>query len=140
MIPGIGTNKLTLTVDGVERYAECSTVVITSKESDADFVSFKSASEGGSREYGCKIVAVQAAEAATLWDLVWSASGTEVPILVRPYGNASPSAAQPHFAGVVTVSEPDGDYLGGSADRSTSARMTFSVEWVFTEKPTRLVA
>jgi hypothetical protein len=55
--------------------------------------------------------------------------------VVRPYGNTVPTVAEPHFTGTVTISEPDGDYLGGDADPSTSARFVTEVEWIFTAKP-----
>jgi hypothetical protein len=136
----IGTRKLTLTIDGDEMAAEVSTAVITSKEAKSDFISFANAAAGGSREYGLKLKFIQNAATASLWDQVWSAAGTDIPVLVRPYGNAAASATEPHFSGVVTISEPDGDFLGGDADPSTSARFVTECEWVFLAKPTRVVA
>jgi hypothetical protein len=139
-VSALGTRKLTLTIDGDEVAPEVATAVITAKESDADFVSFASAAAGGSREYGLKLVFVQDPAASSLWDKVFSATGTDVPVLIRPTGAAVASPADPHFSGTVTIKEPEGDLLGGDADASTSARFTTEVEWVFTAKPTRVVA
>lgn len=133
----IGTRKLTISIDGDEVAPEVSKAVITSAESDSDFVSFADAASGGGRTYKLGLAFVQDAEAASLWDQVWSHAGEDVDVIVRPYGNAVPSATQPHFTGTVTISEPDGDLLGGEADPSTSARFTVEVEWVFTAKPAR---
>jgi hypothetical protein len=47
-----------------------------------------------------------------------------------------PTTTYPKFSGTVTITEPDGDLVGGDADQSTTARFTTDVEWVFTAKPT----
>jgi hypothetical protein len=139
-VSALGTRKLTLTIDGDEVAPEVSTAVITAKDASSDFVSFAAAAAGGSREYGLKLTMVQDPAAGSLWDQVWAHAGDDVAVVVRPHGNATPSASEPHFTGTVTISEPDGDLLGGEADASTSARFTTEVEWVFTSKPTRVVA
>lgn len=136
----IGTRKLTLTIDGDEVAPEVSKAVITSEETDSDFVSFADAAAGGGRTYKLALTFVQDAEADSLWDKVWTATGTDIPVVVRPYGNAVPTPAEPHFTGDVTVTEPDGDMLGGEADASTSARFVTEVEWTFTDKPERITA
>lgn len=134
----IGTRKLTLSIDGDDVTAEVSTATIATKESESDFVSFADAAAGGSREYSLKLTFVQDAASASLWDQVWSHAGDDIPVIVRPYGNSAASAGEPHFTGTVTITEPDGDLLGGDADPSTSARFVTEVEWVFTAKPTRV--
>jgi hypothetical protein len=136
----IGTRKLTLTIDGDEVSAEVSSATITSKEAKSDFVSFADAAAGGSREYGLKLTFIQDATTASLWNQVWSAAGSDVVAVVRPYGNMAASATEPHFRGTVTITEPDGDFLGGDADPSSSARFVTEVEWVFTGKPVKVIA
>lgn len=136
----IGTRLLTLTVDATEYAAQVSTCVIKSGETDSDFVSFADAAAGGGREYILALSFVQDAATTSLWDQVWSHAGEEVPYLVRPYGNATASAGQPHFSGTAIVSEPDGDLLGGEADASPSNRFVTEVEWKLTGKPVKVVA
>ena len=136
----IGTRKLTLTIDGDEVAPEVSRAIVTSEETDSDFVSFADAAAGGGRTYKLALTFVQDAEAASLWDKVWTQAGTDVPVLVRPYGNALATPTEPHFTGDVTITEPDGDLLGGEADASTTARFVVEVEWTFTAKPTRITA
>ncbi|HLL68812.1 MAG TPA: hypothetical protein VK453_24325 [Micromonosporaceae bacterium] len=136
----LGTRKLTATIDGDEVAPEVSSLTINSEESDSDFISFEAAASGGGRTYKLAMTMVQDPVAASLWDKIWSAAGTDIPVVVRPYGNALPTATQPHFTGTVTITEPDGALLGGDADPSTSARFTTEVEWTFTAKPTRVVA
>jgi hypothetical protein len=136
----IGTRKLTLTIDGDDVTPEVSSVTIASAESKSDFVSFADAATGGSRQYSLKVKMTQDAAAGSLWDQAWSHAGDDIDVVVRPYGNAVASVSEPHFTGTVTVTEPDGDLLGGDADASTSARFIIEVEWVFIAKPTRVTA
>jgi len=137
----LGTNKLTITIDGVERACEVSVAEITSAETESDFVAFCDAAAGGGRDWGLHIVATQdPGDPDSLFNLTWDLAGTEVDVLVRPYGNAVASATQPHFSGTVTVQYPDGVVLGGEADASTSARFTMDMEWPFTAKPERITA
>lgn len=136
----LGTRKLTLSVDGTEMAMEVSKAVIGSGESDSDFVSFAMAAMGGGRDYTLDLTFVQDAATGSLWDQVWSHAGEDIPVVVRPYGNVTPTAGQPHFTGDVTITEPDGDLLGGEADASNSARFVTEVTWAFVEKPLRVTA
>jgi hypothetical protein len=136
---GIGTRLLTLTIDGDEVTAEVSKAVITSNDAGSDFTTFADAAAGGAREYRLEFTAVQDAVAGSLWDKVWTATGSDVPFILAPYGG-TPSTSAPAFEGNVTITEPDGDFIGGEADSSTSARQTFSVAWVCDARPTRVTA
>jgi len=105
------------------------------------FVSFADAAAGGGRDWKLLLTAVQdPGNVDSVWSLVWDTPGAEVPVIVRPYGNATASATQPHYSGTCVVSLPDGDMLGGEADRSTSARWTVELEWAFTAKPTKVTS
>lgn len=136
----LGTRKLTVSIDAVEHAPDVSAVAINSAETDSDFVSFADAAAGGGRTYTLAITMTQDPAANSLWDQIWSHAGEEVAVIVRPYGNVTPSADQPHFTGTVVVQEPDGTLLGGEADPSTTARFTTEVEWPFTAKPLRVTA
>lgn len=136
----LGTRKLKIDVGGEERSAEVSKAVITTGASDSDFTSFADAAAGGARDYGLNIIAVQDAEAGSLWDEVWLNSGDTIPVTVMPYGNEVPSATQPHYDCLAVISEPDGDFLGGEANASNSARFTFEVTWALEGKPVKVVA
>lgn len=135
----LGTRLLTLSVGGTDYTAQVSNCRITSAAADSDFTSFADAANGGAREYKLAFTAVQDVAAGTLWDKLWTAAGTTVPVIVKPAGGAtSPSVAQPHFTGSVVVTEPDGDLLGGEANASATSRFTFECEWAFTAKPVRV--
>lgn len=134
----LGTRLLKITVGAQDYTAQVSRAVITSGESDADFVTFADAASGGAREYRLEFTAVQDAATGTLWDKVFTAAGTSVACVLMPYGNAAASVTQPHFSFNATVTEPDGDFIGGEANASTSARFTFECSWVLDAKPTKV--
>lgn len=134
-MPALGTRLLKLEVEGVDYSSQVSSVRILTGESDADFVSFADAAAGGAREYRLAITMLQNTDTTSLWYMIWSLAGTEADVVVRPNGGTTPSTTAPQFLGTVIITEPDGDLLGGDADRSASARFTTEVEWVFTAKP-----
>lgn len=137
---GIGTRKLTIEVDGVDYSGSVSNAVVRSAESDADFVTFASASQGGARSYVIAISTVQDAAAGSLWSMIMESAGDEVEIVIAPYGNSTPSPAEPHYTMTAIVSEPDGDLLGGAADRSATARFVTECEWSLLAKPLKVTA
>lgn len=141
----IGTRKLVFRAGStpVDYSAAVSKVVVLAGESEADFTSFADAATGGAREYKLSLTLVQDTAAASLWYLIWSAPGTDVPVEVWPYGrpgSGTPTTAQPKLSGTVTITEPDGELLGGEADKSTTAVMLTEVEWTFLAKPTLATA
>ncbi len=136
----LGTRSLVLTIGGTDYTAQCSRVEITTAEADSAFVSYADASNGGAREYTLEFTAYQDFAAATgLWDKIWTAAGTTVAFIAKPYGNATATAAQPHFSGNAIITEADGVLIGGSADTNATAKQTFDGAWVCTAKPTRVV-
>src|SRR5690348_12278945 len=109
----LGTRLLKLEIDGDEVTAQISKSAITSGKKDSDFISFAEAAAGGGRIYKLNFIAVQDPEAGSLWDQVWANAGSTVAGTLMPYGNAAPSATQPHYTFNAVISEPDGDLLGG---------------------------
>lgn len=135
-----GTRKLTISIDGTEYAAEVSEARVASRPSENDNPTFAETAAGGQREYYAALTLLQDHAATSVWRKVWEEAGTEVPVIVRPYGNAVATVAQPHYSGTVTIVEPDGDLIGGQANASTTSRWTIGVEWVFTAKPTEITA
>lgn len=135
----IGTRLLKIQVGTppVEYSAEVSKCAVTSAETKSDFVSFADAAAGGGRDYVLEFTAVQDAATASLWDEMWTNSGQEVAVTMCPYGNDAPSVTEPQFTMTATVSDPDGNILGGDADASTTNRFTFDCKWDLTAKPVR---
>ncbi|MDP9795220.1 hypothetical protein J2S43_003732 [Catenuloplanes nepalensis] len=136
----VPTNRLTMTLDGVDVTPQVSRAVVTSEETDRDFISFADAAAGGGRDYNLELTYVQDLADGSVWDLVWSHAGEEVDVVVRPFGNLTPTPTQPHFIGTVVISEGDTDLIGGEADASATARFTSEATWAFVAKPTKVTA
>jgi hypothetical protein len=136
----LGTRSLTVSIGGTDYTASVATCEILSGETESDFVSFADAAAGGGRTYKLHIVAVQDLTTTSFWNNVWANAGTDVAYLIKPYGNSTATASQPHYSGNATITEPDGVMLGGDADKSTTQKMTIEVEWVCTAKPTKVIA
>jgi hypothetical protein len=136
MATPIGTRKLILKVAGTDFSDSVAAVTIVSGDKDSDFMSFAEALAGGSRDYTLKIKMKQDTAAASLWYYAWSQAGSDVAVEIWPNGGTVASASAPKISGTVTVKEPNGDFLGGEANKSTTALFTTEVEWVFTAKPT----
>lgn len=134
----IGTRKLTIEIDAVAYTAAVSNARFTSAEGNTDFVTFSDAAAGGSREYKLEGTAGQDADAASLWSKVFDSAGTTVPVTLMPYGNAIASVTEPHFTANVVITEPDGDFLGGEANASTTAKFTFDFAFTCVAKPVRV--
>lgn len=137
---GIGTRLLTITIDSIDYTAAVSKCVITSNDAGSDFTTFADAAAGGAREYRLEFTAVQDSVTDSLWDQVWSHAGESLACELAPYGNATPSVSEPHYTFNATVTEPDGNFIGGDANSSTSARFTFDAAWVLDAKPTAVTA
>jgi hypothetical protein len=136
----VGTRLLTLTVAGNSATDQVATAKFTAGDADSDFVTFADAAAGGARQYNLEFTAAQDMVSGTLWDLIWTSPGTTVLARIAPYGNAVASVAQPHYEASVVVKEPDGDFIGGDADVSTTAKMTYSAVWPCTAKPTKITS
>lgn len=136
----LGKRSLTLTIDGDDVTAEVSSASIDAKAAEAGFISFANAAAGGSREYSLKLTYVQDPSTASLWDKVWTASGTDVVAVIKPAGGVAPDATHPVFTGTVTITEPDGTILGGEASINATERFVTEVEWVYLAKPVRTFA
>ena len=134
----LGTRLLKVKIGTTEYTAQVSKCVVTSGEADSDFATFADTAAGGAREYRLEFTAAQDLATTTLWDQVFTAAGTTVAVSISPYGVTTATATQPFITGNVVITEPEGDFIGGEADSSSSARMTFDCSWVFTAKPTRV--
>jgi hypothetical protein len=136
----ISTRKLKLELPTGEVSDEISRAIVLSAESDSDFVTFAEAAGGGARDYKLALTMAQDAATGSLWSQVWDNAGDDVEVTMMPYGNEVATPAEPHFTMTATIVEPDGDLLGGEADKSTTAKFVTEVEWPLTSKPLRVTA
>ena len=82
---------------------EATVVRLDNEEADNDAVTFAELSQGGGRQWFLEIEAVSDYGTSSLWAYLWDNAGTEVEFTFKPYGNASPTTAQPHFTGTATL-------------------------------------
>jgi hypothetical protein len=132
----VGSRKTELFIDDVNVTDEVSSVILASAETESDFVSFAEALAGGGRDYVLKLTLRQDTDTASLWYVIWSAAGDDLTYEFWPNGGSpTPGTATPKFSGTVTISEPDGDLLGGEANVSPRMVQVAEVEWKCTDKP-----
>jgi hypothetical protein len=132
--------SLKISVGATDYEAQVFAATVEADDAESDNVTFAEAAAGGGRVYVLKITMTQDMAASTLWSKIWDAAGTDVTVLMKPYGNTSASASQPHFTMTATVSEPNGVLFGGEADASPTNRLQTEVEWKLAARPTRITA
>lgn len=136
----VNKRSMKVYVNAVDVSDQFSTAKFTSAETDSDFVTFADAAAGGGRDYAFEGTMAQDAATGSVWYLMSASGGSSVVVLLKPYGNSAASPTQPHYSATAVISEPDGDYLGGDADASTTAVQTTDIVWSLTAKPSRLTA
>lgn len=136
----INKRLMKVTIEGVEQNIVLTNARLVSAESDADTTTFADAAAGGSRQYNFAGTALQDPDADSIFELIWNHPGQEVDIVMKPFGNATPTVQQPHYTFTAIVKEPDGDMLGGDADASATAYMTIEFEWETTSRPVIVTA
>lgn len=135
----LGTRALVVRIGTTDFSDAVSDVRIKSDEDDSDFVSFAQAAAGGARKYTLALTLAQDTATTSLWYFAWGSAGTTQTVEVWPNGrpgSGTATATQPKVTCSAVVSEPNGDLLGGEANKSTTARFTSEFEWELNSKPT----
>jgi hypothetical protein len=122
----IKANALQLTIDGVDYWADFSSVVMQSEDASADVNTFYDASLGGRRDFYFTVSGVQSTEGTSFWRAMWTGAGSEETFIYAPHGNAAASVDKPHFTGTVRLPARGAFQLGGEA----SADGTFAFDGV----------
>lgn len=87
-----------------------------------------------SLDFTCAVTGFQDTAAASLHSTLWANPGASVTITYAPHGNATPSAAQPHFTATgYAETVPD---LGGAAGEY----FVYDINFILDAKPTRVVS
>lgn len=110
--------NLSFLVDGEEFNADGTSVVLDWEDADEDTVTFAefTASGGNTPQKAFfQLTAVSDYAAGTFWSTLYdaAAAGEEIAFTFKPYGNSTPTTAQPHWTGEVTV--PKKPAIGGEA-------------------------
>lgn len=132
--------SLTITVAATDYTAQVFTAQVEADAADSDDVTYAEAAAGGGRVYKLVIKMTQDMATTGLWSTIFGSAGTDVAVLMKPYGNTTASVTQPHFTMTANVREPDGVFIGGEADASTTKRQVVEVEWPLTAKPVKVTS
>jgi hypothetical protein len=125
---------LSLTIAGTEYKDNLISVTIVNEEGDTDTVTFADLAAGGAVDWTMEVEAIGDYRSDSLWGYIWANGGTTAAYVLKPYGNATASATQPHFSGNLTVGAPA--QIGGTADET----FTFEYTFTLTGKPTKAPA
>lgn len=113
-----------------------STAVTLENETAPDaLTTFADVVTGDDRRWFFTVAGYPDYAAGSFWSLLWDTPAfTPIAFIFKPYGNATPSAAQPHFTGQVIVdTKPP---VGGPAGQA----WTFDTRLTCTARPLRAVA
>lgn len=126
-----GKTNLVFELGGTDFGADVSSISLTNEDADSDVTTFADAAAGGAKQWYFEVTAVSGTNTGSLWDYLWTNSGTTVAYAYAPHGNATPSATQPHFTGSVAIgAKPP---IGGEAGQT----FTFDIRLDCTAEPTR---
>lgn len=133
----IGTRLMKIKIGSTEYTVELTKAVVTSRAADASLQTFAAAAIGGARVYMFEFTAPQDPSIATsIWSKVFNSPGTTVAIVLNPYGVTTATATTPFQSFNAIITEPDGDFIGGSANSTVNMRQMFSCAWELDAKPT----
>lgn len=122
----------------VDRSYEVKGIKWTTDDADNDSLTLGSAADDA-KDFTCEITALQDMTVGSLWDLATTSAGSTATVLYQPFGNTAASVSQPHWSATVTIGMPDGDYLGGDASTSATAKLNVTLNWSST-KPVRVTS
>jgi hypothetical protein len=127
--------SLSITVDAVEYNMDLTSIVLQNEEADDDATTFADLATGGAVQWFFEIEAVSDYSASSLWSFLWTNAGdSDVAFVFKPYGNATPTASQPHFTGTFNVGSKPA--VGGTANEV----FTFEARLDVNGEPVKVVA
>lgn len=101
------------------------------EDGDARFVTFASAASGDGR-WLFRAAAFQSFKSASFWRYVWDNAGSPAVVTLAPYGNATPTAEEPHYQATATIAKKPS--IGGEVN----SEFDFEVEWECVDPPVEL--
>lgn len=125
--------SLSIEVNSIEYNMDLTSIVLQNEESDDEATTFADLAAGGAVQWFFEIEAVSDYSNSSFWSFLWDNAGdSDVPFTFAPYGNATPSTAQPHFTGTLNVgAQPP---VGGTANEV----FTFEVRLDVNGTPTKV--
>lgn len=117
--------SLLLGTPPVDVFADATDVRFENDDADSDTVTFADAAAGDTKDYFLRGSGIQSTDTDSFWRMCWDQSGQDIAFTYAVHGNATPTAAQPHITGIVTVGAKP--ILGGEAGKDNT--FTFEFEW-----------
>lgn len=108
-------NALSMRLDGTDFWADTTSCVMDSELKEYPLLNGSTTTVVVASWFD--VEAVQSTDPDSFWTFLFDHQGESVPFAYAPHGNATPTAAQPHFTGILTVPPPP--RLGGPAGRRT---------------------
>lgn len=96
--------KLGFKLNGRDVWPDMNEAEMSPSDSDST-ATFGSIGAGGT-QMKLKVAGIVSTASASLWRLLFDNVGKDVPFTFAPNGNDTPSADQPHYTGVCTISTP----------------------------------
>lgn len=116
-------------VDGTEYAGQVSNVTFSSEVGTLGFGDYTD-----SLDFTCAVTGFQDTAAASLHSVLWANPGANVTLTFAPHGNATATAAQPHFEATgYAETLPD---IGGEAGEY----FVYDLNFILDAKPTRIEA
>lgn len=126
---------LSLTIGAIEVACVSSSVVLDNEDAPSALVTFADVLAGNDKRWFFTITSYPDYGPGSWWTMLWEqAPYSPVAYVYRPYDNAVPTAAEPHFLGTATVDRKPG--MGGGA----LATWNFDTRLTCTAAPTRRTA
>lgn len=123
--------EVSIKIGSNEYNQELKNVRFDNEEGDARFVTFKSAASGDGR-WLFRATAFQSFKTESFWRYVWDNAGSPAVITLAPYGNETPSEAEPHYRGTATIGRKPN--IGGEVN----TEFDFEVEWELVDPPVEI--
>lgn len=102
--PRIKGKKLGFKLNDKDVWPDMSEAQMEPSDSEST-ATFGSIAAGGT-QMKLKVAGIVSTASVSLWRLLFDNVGKDIPFMFAPNGNETPSADQPHYTGVCTISTP----------------------------------
>ena len=99
----IKAQNIKFLIAGVEYACDATMVELTLGDAPGDVQTFCEQRVGG--EWALGLEGITSGDAASLYRVLWENFGTTATFVIAPNGNATATAAEPHYSGVVRFNE-----------------------------------
>lgn len=140
-MPRIRSNtkmSLKLGTPAVEYNTDLTSYLLDPQDADGDIVTFSEAGGATPVTWHLTGTGVQNTDTAAFWAMVWAKSGQTVAGTLAPFGNATPTPAQPHYAISAKIGKKPP--IGGAAALGNGESFTFDFDWELTSEPLPVTA